>query len=99
MNGILEGIRQMLITCIAQHTFTKLVKYFDERRIRYEQELSRDNTYMLACIKKMRAHAIKAKGHRVTKFNTRTVFCLILTRYDLVRRKGGNTQIVNLAKK
>lgn len=77
----------MLITCIVQHTFVRLVKYSDEKIVLYEHEITINNTYTLSGVNEIRVHALKVNGHKVTKFNSHIGLCSILTAYDPIRRK------------
>jgi hypothetical protein len=98
LNGVFKGARQLPITCIVQHTFTKVILYFDQRRELYKQLLQSGERFTPHCMAVIRERTIKANKHSVanTFDRSRGIF-EVNTAYDHRRRKGGNLQVVTLS--
>ncbi|XP_065869154.1 uncharacterized protein [Euphorbia lathyris] len=99
VNKMLNGVRHMPITSIVEHTFAQMVFYSDRRRGFYRHLLESGEKFTPYCVKNMRDNAQKANGQSVAKYDRRTGLFEVLTAYDPIKGKGGNTRIVNLQKK
>ena len=68
-NGVLKGARSLSITALVKFTFFKLVSYFDDRRVKIQDQLSFGEEYSKYLMDILHRNREKAKGHKVTKFD------------------------------
>uniref|UniRef100_A0A2N9HZV4 MULE transposase domain-containing protein n=1 Tax=Fagus sylvatica TaxID=28930 RepID=A0A2N9HZV4_FAGSY len=67
-NGVLKGARSLPITALVKFSFFKLVSYFDDRRVKIQDQLSSGEVYSKYAMDILHRNREKAKGHKLGQY-------------------------------
>ena len=69
VNSVLKDARRLPVAALIEHTFYNMVKYFDNRRNVYSDQMANDKVYTSQCLKLLDRCLKVAYTHHVTSFN------------------------------
>ncbi|XP_055960100.1 uncharacterized protein LOC126661647 [Mercurialis annua] len=96
INATLKNVRGLPITAMIEAIFDRLSDMFVKRWEMYKGIIAQGVMFTLICNTHMKNATLKARTHKLKKYNPDTLTYRVITKKDNFRRKGGNIQKVNL---